>query len=231
MGVRGYYTAEVLNNFGFNNVCPVGCPSLLWGGNDSLFIEKKSDLKSSAFVYHQTSAAQAIMLMRSTTILGQDFLDHAVFTNDLRDDHELVSMQKKAYAKFENAAEILETIKENGCFPASFEHWFGVIKQKDFIFGPRLHGCIAALINRIPALLFSRDLRVREIAEYYDIPSVTYDQINNKTIQELFEMTDYSRFNLKFKERYKSYYDFLTVNQLAHKLEIPQESNCEAVVS
>jgi hypothetical protein len=231
MGVRGPHTAAVLKKLGFNNVCPVGCPTLFWEGHDSLYIEKKPNLKNSIFVYHQTAAAYASSLMKATTILGQDFLDQAVFTNDLCDDHELVSIQKGVYAKYENTTEISRLIKENGCFPTSFEQWFRLIKQNNFIFGPRLHGCIAALINRIPALLFSRDLRGREIAEYYDIPSITYDKIQNKTIQDLFEMTDYSRFNVKFKDRYKSYYDFLTVNQLTHTLEAPQEAGCETVVS
>jgi hypothetical protein len=224
IGVRGYYTAEALRKLGFKNVLPVGCPSFSWVGEDDLFISKRNvKANASAMVYHQTVAPYALHLMQHVKILGQDFLDQAIFTQDIQSDEELIKRQCELYRQYEGSRDILKAIEANGIFPQSFDQWFDTIKKSDFVFGPRLHGCIAALVNRVPALLVSRDLRTQELSEYYRIPTISYNDIKNMSEQDLIDIADYSGFNATFGERYKSFYDFLEANGLMHKLKKPRE--------
>ena len=65
-------------------------------------------------------------------------------------------------------AEMLSKIEENGIFYRNFDDWFNEIKKHDFVLGARLHGCVAALIQGIPAVMLARDIRVQEIAQKMD---------------------------------------------------------------
>jgi len=87
LGVRGNYTAEILSQNGFKNVIPVGCPSLFWPLKRNLSINKPESFFKPAIVYHRTLAGEKTRhLLQGVPLVGQDFLDEAIFTSNLPND-------------------------------------------------------------------------------------------------------------------------------------------------
>ena len=218
IGVRGHYTASILYRLGYKNVVPIGCPSLYWNMSEELEINKPTDFTNPLVVYHRTIAPYGDDILKHIAILGQDYEDELMFTNNLENDYVLKDIIHTYYNKLKNKNLILDNIKNNGIFPRNFESWFNVISKHDFVLGPRLHGCIAALIQGIPAVLIPRDIRVKEMSEFYSIPTVKFEELNRISISDIYSRLDYSDFNRKYKCRYNNYIEFLNENEIEHIL-------------
>ena len=219
IGVRGHYTASILYQNGFSNVVPIGCPTMYWGLKNDLHIQKAEKTKKPLLVFHRALADNAYRIMQEVPVLGQDYEDHVAFTNDLDEDTKLKKWIDSDYDKLTNKENVRESIQKNGIFVKDFKQWFNIIGQHDFIFGSRLHGCIAGLIQKKPSVLIPRDLRVREISDFFDIPTVSIDQLKNMTVQDIYANADYSKFNTTYKIRYNNYYKFIEENGLKSQLE------------
>lgn len=221
LGVRGHYTASILYKNGLKNVVPIGCPTVYWNLNRNLEITKPSSFNNPAIVFHRTIAGnEGHHLIKNIPLVGQDFLDEALFTPNLKNDTKLITDEIKAYEKQGFSKESFELIKNYGVFHYTFQEWFDYLKTKDFIVGPRLHGCIGSLIQGIPAVLFARDLRVQEISQFFNIPFLTYNELHKKSsLQQIFDEADFSLFNKTYKLRYDNYVNFLTDNNLESNLD------------
>ncbi len=230
LGVRGHYTASILYKHGFKNAVPIGCPTLFWGLRSNLQIKKPESYKRPLVAYHRTLSCKNLDIIKNVPLLGQDFLDEAVFTNNLEHDTKLKKCELKEYEKQGDIDNVMKVINNNGVFYKKFADWFDFIKKHDFVFGARLHGCIAALVQGIPAVLITRDLRTAEIAELFNIPCVSYENLISKTIDELYDSADYTEFNKTYKLRYKNYLSLLEENKLSHNLE-PVDAATEFVYS
>ncbi|MFW6275122.1 MAG: polysaccharide pyruvyl transferase family protein, partial [bacterium] len=206
---------------GFKKVIPIGCPTMYTTMNDNLSIKKSDNFHDPLVVYHRELIDFNADLLKNVDLLGQDFLDQAIFTQGLNKDELLQKREREKYYKKLRGKEIIEEIEKNGIFPKDFDNWLNIIGQHDFIFGPRLHGCIAAIIQGKPALMYARDLRVKEIAEFFHIPYITPEIIKGKNIEELYYQTDYTFFNDNYKTKYAQYYSFLEANGVRHNLEKP----------
>lgn len=57
----------------------------------------------------------------------------------------------------------------------------------------------------------------REMAEFYSIPTIAPEE-SGKSLGELYELTDYRRFNDCFEENYKRFEDFLVSNGLVKEI-------------
>ena len=220
LGVRGNYTASILYKNGFKNVVPLGCPTVYWNLNRDLTIHKPAQIENPAVVYHRTLAGkEGIHILKDIPIIGQDFLDEVVFTNNLDKDTKLKNDELQSYELQGFKEEALALIRENGVFHATFQDWFNYLKTRDFILGARLHGCIGALIQGVPAVLIARDLRVMEISEFFNLPYVSYNKLNTKkSALQVFEEADYTKFNQTYKVRYDNYVRFLHENGLQSQL-------------
>jgi hypothetical protein len=221
IGVRGPHTASILQKHGFNNIIPVGCPSLQWQLKDNIRIHKNKSMTKPLNVYHRTMSSYALEAMKSATILGQDFLDEVIFTNNRNNDDSLHRHEMSQYLELHDYKTVLAIINRNGIFPNRYELWYDIIGAHDFVIGPRLHGCIAALSQGVPAVLVPRDLRVKEVADFYNIPTASIEDMRKKSIRQIFDEADFSIFKKTHKKRYKNYYAFLEKNKLVHKLNSP----------
>ena len=197
IGVRGHYSASVLRSNGFKNVVPIGCPSMYWTLDENVHIEKPARFSKPLISYHRMIALNSYDFIRSLTLLGQDFQDQIVFTNTLKDDTSLMQYIEMSYSVngVHLRDKIFDTIKANGVFIFRFKEWFDFIGEHDFVVGSRLHGTIASLIQGNPAVLVVRDLRTREIAEFYHIPSVTFNDLNENSIEDIYRQADFTKFN------------------------------------
>ncbi|TGD75661.1 polysaccharide pyruvyl transferase family protein [Mangrovimicrobium sediminis] len=219
IGVRGPYTASVLHRNGYKDVLPIGCPTIYWNlGRDFPIADKVGPVHKPLVVYHKTLAVDPAALLQGMPLLGQDFQDQAIFTDDLGEDTRLLEMERKFYDTLEDGKSALAAVRDRGIFPAGFDDWFNTIGGHDFVFGPRLHGCIAALIQGVPAVLAYRDLRTREMIEVFNFPSVTYDTLASHTLTSLASSVNFARFRKTYAERYDNYCAFISENGLDSRL-------------
>lgn len=219
IGCRGPHTAEMLGRAGFKNVAPIGCPSMYFHLDRNLKIVKK-EFHDPAVVFHRTIYSyQLNHLLKEIPLIGQDFLDEVVFKTHDKTDNDLKKYQLTLFNNKNEAASFLALLQKQGVFHYKFTKWYEFVTSCGFIWGPRLHGCVAAIINGIPAVFTPRDLRMREIAEMYNIPHVSFDDlVNFKTVEELFKYADYSRFNETYSERFDGYVRYLQQNGLDSEL-------------
>jgi len=227
IGVRGHYTATVLRSNGFKNVVPIGCPTMYWPLVEDWKVVKRSGFSKPLVVYHRMIALNSYEAICSLPLLGQDWQDQPMFTDTLKDDVALVQMMEKMYSEKgeELRNKISEMIKSNGHFFFKFKEWFDYIGQHDFVLGSRLHGTIAALVQNVPAVLIARDLRMREIDEFFRIPSIDFETLNTCPLTEVYQQVDFTEFNALYRSRYRNYVTFLNENGLEHNLAGAQDAS------
>jgi hypothetical protein len=221
IGVRGPHTKALLLKDGFKskNIRAIGCPTLFGQLNRDLKINKPVEITNPAIVFHRTFSELNKQLISAGTLIGQDFLDESVFTDSFPVDNPIYEQEINEYANSKNGDFTLARIKSHGMFPYTFDNWFAAISQHDFIFGPRLHGCIAALLQGIPAVMIARDVRVTEIADFFKIPYLKYEDINEMTCSEIFKKADYSKFNILYSKRFDNFVKLLSDIDVLDKLQ------------
>ena len=228
-GVRGPNTASVLIKVGYKpeNIIRLGCPTLFRPLDRNLKITKSRTFNKPLIVYHRTMADLNQNLIGAAPLLGQDFLDEVVFSNRIGKENELKKIEIDNYSKHKNGGFALGKVAENGVFYRTFDEWFDEIKNYDFVLGPRLHGCIAALIQGIPAVMIARDIRVQEIAEFYKIPYIKYEDVGDKTLEEIYELANFDDFNKLYEFRFDNFIklmdDLKVTEHLSFKKDIPKD--------
>ncbi|MGH7336057.1 MAG: polysaccharide pyruvyl transferase family protein, partial [Myxococcota bacterium] len=221
LGVRGHYSAMALRRAGFANVVPIGCPTLYWGLRENLEIHTKASCENPIVTYHLTLGRALGSALGGLPLLGQDFQDHAAFTDDLAADRELQNWLRSQFADEETFATVQSIARANGTFLRTFDDWFTYVGRHDFVTGPRLHGCIAGLVQGIPAVMAPRDLRVRELVEFYGLPTTSYEALGRGNLAAIYRAADFSRFTDLYPRRYRSFVAFLRENG------VPSRHSCE----
>ena len=227
IGVRGPHTAALLmrNGIDYGRIIKIGCPTIFRPLNRNLKIEKPLKFKKPLIVFHRTMSELNRKILSGAPLLGQDFLDEVIFNESINDNQIIKKQEIQEYSKHQNGEFTLKMIKENGLFPRTYDNWFNEIKEYDFVLGARLHGCIAAIIQGIPAVMLARDIRVQEIAEFYGIPCIRYEDIGNMSIEDIFNQADYSVFNRLYSSRFDNFVkllaDLKVDSKLVFKADIP----------
>ena len=182
--------------------------------NPNLQVKPIEEIKNPLLVYHFT-AKKYIDQFSGHDVLGQDFHDHFVFTVELNHDEALQKKVIRLYGGKEKYERSITSLKQNNMlFYADFQKWYDTILEHDFVFGPRLHGCLAAIGVGRPAVLTDHDLRIREIAEFYDLPMISEEQLGKGLDKELLRSMDFSGFNKIYPLRYKNFLHFIRENKL-----------------
>jgi len=229
IGVRGPHTASTLLKQGFKqkNIIQIGCPTLFGPLNRDLRIIKNKKFEKPVVVYHRTMASLNEKILKDVPILGQDFLDEVIFKKEVANDQLIKQMELNCYYSYKNGEIALDQISKNGIFKDTFKEWFDIIGEHDFVLGARLHGCVAALIQGIPAVMIARDIRVQEIAEFYKIPYIKYEDLGNKSIEDVYYEADFTQFNTLFKYRFDNFAklmsDLKVLDYLAIELDVPEK--------
>ncbi|MCB9499648.1 MAG: hypothetical protein H6690_00085 [Erysipelotrichaceae bacterium] len=90
---------------------------MYWNLSRDLEINKPIKLKKPALVYHRTITENLTShLIKDIELIGQDFLDEVVFTNNLEDDTSLKISELAKYNAQGNKEEILSLIKKKMVF-------------------------------------------------------------------------------------------------------------------
>lgn len=213
---RGYITQEVLAKIGGTgsegSVVVTGCPSMYQNGLLHIDKKEKTQLKVAVNGGNKNFKERFIrdfFKSESTVYIDQDEYCRALYGDDV----ELSTLMKRSYFGTRLLSE--GRIKLFYYLPA----WYSYIKNNvDFVFGSRIHGNLVALLAGKPAMVYlppNADLRVKELAEFFEVP-VT--RKSNKDMYALYEEADYTLFNKNFEKKFNDFERFLVENNICSGL-------------
>lgn len=203
IGVRGYFTAEVLDLLGIHNWKVIGCPSFYepfrkWGENYKIkknlegivcnitlgnYVGKNMEHK----IIELAVKESAILIMQS---LG-DF-PRTLFENmDIEERHILSWIPGLTISRQQLKEYMINYAKIFFCRDLWEEY---LLENKiSFCFGSRFHGNMMAFSSGIPALWIMQDGRTQELIEAMKLPYVNYQQLEKiESIKELYDLCEYS---------------------------------------
>lgn len=213
--LRGYITKAFFDKLGFDKAFVGGCPSLYQNGS-RLRINKNPDIKALKIAVNGHNSELKMPFYRK--ILddrGNEFFDQDQYGEYLYTPGYMKDRSVKRIIRMDRDAGYTgcKALSENRInMFANVPDWMGYIIEQGFnmSFGSRIHGNIVPLLCGIPAAVHVCDSRTREIAEFYNIPAVTTNDLKKyKNIEALYEKIDFTDFNNNFNLRYKQFEEYL----------------------
>lgn len=238
IGIRGAYTAEVLEKLGITNFRIVGCPTMFRARDPHLQIQLpplKEVQRVGFTLRREVSTAYA-------KDVSQYLLAHRQIIENLAQKFDLQLMaqgeieeKKIVLGTPEQEKEAIEQLKEQSWFSEWYlsetilklysENLFysdvvsdyeQLVRRKDLVLGFRLHGNLMALANRVPSIYFTYDSRTTEFAETFKIPCYDVFSKEEFQIEDYWNQSLFDIFNATYKQRYRGMKDFLEENLIAH---------------
>lgn len=198
IGVRGYYTQEVLHNLGINNVTVIGCPSYYETGKNRVITKPEWE--------------KNIRVGISTGVLSPKTAQ-AIYLQDKSDFEEKVikAIMLGHRSSFKPQIRKALLLKKYKIY-SSIDDWKDDIKNNvDFYVGQRVHGSMVSLNSGVPTIVVNRDSRAREMCEYMNIPYHP-ELANNGTLYDFWKIADYDKMNIEYNSKLDVYIDFLKKN-------------------
>lgn len=217
IGVRGVYTQEIFAKLGIENTQIIGCPSFYENG-EGKYVEKKEFtqvnnilmlapwLQSEYHNCHSISGKKLNFIIQDEHYFLNKIFENKVYTQEIN-KNELINWQNKAYRTF-----------------SAIKDWKNFCKTQDFAFGYRIHGSIMATNCNLPVLFFAPDIKGTEMAQYLNIP-YTHKGLNNLSIQEMYELSNFEPHNSNYNKLFEEYKSFLHKNNLKLYCENLEEYN------
>jgi hypothetical protein len=240
IGVRGTYSAEVLNGIGIKNVRIIGCPTAFRANKPNLAI-KLPALDSVKKV--------GITLRREVSpTYARDIKRYLTFHRDLvkmlagRFEATLMAQgeieeKKLALGTPEQKEEAIAALRRNGWanewyLDAEMERLYRgklfysdvvaeyeqLVRRLDLVLGYRLHGNLMALANGTPSIYFTYDSRTVEFADTFKIPSFDVFSGKDFKLEEHWNQSLFDRFNAAYAQVYAAMRDFLVENRVDTKM-------------
>jgi len=194
--VRGFKTEQWLKNLGFQNAIALGCPSLFVYPQNILNLSTPdpNEVQSAVtggYINAKGNRAQAIIS------LFENFTAHYVMQSEMFALRKYFADSKHLYndATGEINKELLNIVLEkihNKRMPFTSYRWFQdpsawrvFVSQMDFYLGDRFHGGVAALQAGVPAIIIAEDQRVIEMTDFFQIPSVSINEVQTSNVKDL----------------------------------------------
>lgn len=224
LGLRGEHTAEYLKSLGFQaerDYTVIGCPSMFMYGKDL----PKPDVRD--------LTPDSSVSMNSKISLPQNFHNFMYRCRQQIPDYyyvpQVIEEIYRMYVGMPFPQKFIKKVPKN--FPADFadpvyaeDHaraffnvktWLAFLQQRDFSFGSRIHGNIAAILAGVPVYVFVSDQRILELVDYHNIPHSMIADIKKETsIFDVHEKADFKKVLTGHEKRFLHYLDFLQENGL-----------------
>lgn len=239
IGVRGSFTADVLNRLGIRNVSVVGCPSLLSLTRESLdaLVRRRPSVDSLAVNFTASGRGShaidgAAMTETENALFARAMRDNAYFVlqNEGREIEMLAAREagdveaEKAWVRQTSFVYKvpLSALPELGAYLRErLRIFFSVPEWRDWMatmtasVGTRFHGNVAALLAGTPALFLAHDYRTREMSELMRVPHLVLDRAYTPDeIVERLLAVDYAPFVRQFASMLVEWRLFLARNGL-----------------
>lgn len=205
LGVRGYYTAEILNKFGIKNIQVIGCPSLY------LYSDYSNNIQN-----HYTDSLKAVSNYKtlSKSLKSEDYkiLSYLAKKTDFIEQTPCY-FPNVIYQNLSDELKVFLFQKKHIFF--DFEDWFSFLKDYNFSIGARFHRNVISILSGIPALFLTFDSRTKEMTDFFYLPSLDVSQMDlEKSLDYYYEMADYSQFKRNFPKLLDNFAEFCIKNHL-----------------
>ena len=213
IGVRGELTESYLRGLGFRDVEAIGCPSMFMYGED-LRVEKRSPRL-------ERDARLSMSVTPSQKWMGPVVMSHLErYPNLVYVAQDRDTLGKLLWGESSKATAIIDPIPIHLSHPLFRENrvrfyiepwpWVADMRARDFAFGTRIHGNIAAIIAGTPAYVFAHDSRTLELARYFGIPHRPMWQVApDIDAADLYDEADYGELNRGHAARFQTFRAYL----------------------
>ncbi|RXR02654.1 polysaccharide pyruvyl transferase family protein [Pseudoxanthomonas composti] len=208
VGVRGEFSAEILNRLGIKNVKVIGCPSYFENG-PSRSVHKKCWDPDKVIT---TATFFNAGLPRTSHLLQDElyFID-LLYLGKALPPTSNVTAQPFNLDEIPTSFQLLARAMAGRLeFFSDYNRWEAFFKSSDhcLTIGTRLHSGIFSINCGVPALVTNPDARARETCEYLRIP---YDPSlhSRSDIGRVYEELDLSEMNNAYSALYETFVDFL----------------------
>jgi len=238
IGVRGYRTAEELNEFGIKNVDIIGCPTLFRNRNRAIYIPNFhfSQIRSLAFNIRRevsddyaTNVARYISIHRAildlfmaskdVTLMTHGEIEEKIFARRKSEFYDYVTEKMLEQGWFRGLSDpLIETYKTKLFYSDTVSDYDSFVKKFPFVTGYRLHGNLMALANGVPSFYFVYDERTMEICTTFRIPY--FDVRGSSVFSEdlMNQIGNFDAFNAHYPTAYQEMVNFLEKNGVPHRL-------------
>ena len=238
LGVRGYYTAEVLAAHGILNVEVLGCPSLYTylSPPEKIDPPTQDDLagmvvnfsrRVSGHAFSQTAlrAVENVLLKTALRLdlpfVAQDELDELELA--FGKDGERSSKPVAAYFSGTKADVVIDYFRRQTRYFCKVGDWSAFVQLHTGTIGSRLHGNIISLINGKPGFVIAHDSRTLEVCALTGMPYLHINDVDPAAFSEedLVEgllSSDYGLFRSNMRWLFGKYRSFLEQHSLPHRL-------------
>lgn len=241
IGVRGEYTAQVLNDIGIKNVRIIGCPTAFRHNSPRLKIAPPAfaDIERVGFTlrrevneHYSRDIARYMRVMRDSVLrLAQRYDVTLMAQGELQE--KMIVFGGEA-----EKAQALEEIKgwlrgpgdpmwdlylSKLFYSDSVADYEALVRRQDLVVGYRLHGNLMALANGVPAVYFTYDSRTEEFVHTFKIPAFDIYSGADFELEAFCEAAAYDAFSAAYEEKYAETALFLSENGVRHKLHAKPE--------
>lgn len=221
--LRGNFTKEFFSRLGFPSAVATGCPSLFQMG-ESFTVNNKKVAESALKPIVNGSLRNFEKIMKSvpqSIYMDQDCYCNCLYQPNYLDNFSLRSQILFAYNYSPYQAELLGAGRIK--MIADMNDWYHYIKDEGFNYslGNRIHGNIMTILTGSPATVIALDTRTLEMAEFFDIPHISFDpkkQYDKNDLLHLYHNADFTKFNQRYRDRYKKFQDFLVDHKIVSKV-------------
>ena len=238
IGVRGSFTAEVLNNLGIKNVRVIGCPTLFRNNDPDLRIDLPplEQVRQIGFTLRREVSrdyAQDIdcylALQRRTMLALAARFDMTIMAQGEVEEKKLLwgtaPQRREAIHSLVNQRwfdatddPLLQLYQANLFYSDVVADYEALVRRRDLVLGYRLHGNLMALANGVPSIYFTYDSRTVEFAETFGIPSFDVFGGDDFVLEDFWEQSRFERFNQLYQRGYGELRSFLDENAIDHQL-------------
>jgi polysaccharide pyruvyl transferase WcaK-like protein len=243
LGVRGTYSAEVMNELGIGNVRIIGCPTAFRNNRPDLAIRlpaldavkqvgvtlRREVSKAYAkdirrYLGFHRDLVKAMAQRFEVTLMAQGEVEEkklALGTPEQKEE-AMAALRQNAWANEWYLDERMEELYRGRMFysdvVAEYEQ---LVRKLDLVLGYRLHGNLMALANGTPSIYFTYDSRTVEFAETFRIPSVDVFDGKDFRLEDYWDQARFDRFNTAYGQVYAAMSAFLSENKVDHKMVKP----------
>jgi len=212
IGIRGAYTASILDGLGIRNYKITGCPSYFEQGPDRHLARRGWDdtlaVGATGFYYHPDKERLRYFLQSEIIPAKIVHFPDAIEAGDYGAAGELASRpyrQSLASAIGRNAAMLY----------ADMDLWRAdIAAHVNFVIGTRLHGAIMALSAGRPAIVTNNDARAAETCAFLGIPHYPGGIGLPKELRAIYDMIDIESINARYGRLYDNFTGWMRDNAL-----------------
>lgn len=238
IGVRGFYTAEVLSAHGISNVEVLGCPSLYTRRQPPIAIQPfcldseglisvNFSRRVSSHAFSQSSLSRIeneilrIALNNKSQFVIQDELEEASIC--LGNASTVQEKSVTDYFSGFDPSSVIAYFSKNSKYFTSFADWSESLAKCRLSLGSRLHGNLVALLSGRPALTIVHDSRTLEMCALTGVPFINISEHDNLSADDILSLAsdlDYNIYISNMQCLYSKMRRFLADHGLNHKLSL-----------